>query len=183
MGSAQQLYPAVFQYVALLLGFLFPGHFPTDSKLKPFSFLPGKETSTIQVCFQLSCAKDHVGKFWTCFWKCAGLPRIQKARFLSRLFHHLSSQILGCSGALCGVGSDNWPGLPVTARESRTLNPILEGNQVILLICQHSKGCRGKKENSEYLLPSGLLHCSQGTSGCDHISYGGILENLGMCTW
>ncbi|KAM6210829.1 uncharacterized protein WM294_001136 [Sarcoramphus papa] len=31
------------------------------------------------------------------------------------LFHHLSSQILGCLGALCCVGSDNWPGLPETA--------------------------------------------------------------------
>ena len=53
MCSAQQPYPAVFPYVPSLRGFLLPGHFPTISKLKFLSFCPGKETSSIQVRFQL----------------------------------------------------------------------------------------------------------------------------------
>lgn len=40
---------------------------------------------------------------------------MQKVCFLSRLFHHHRSQILGCLGALCYLGSGDWPGLPETA--------------------------------------------------------------------
>jgi len=58
---------------------------------------------------------DPVGELWTRFWKCAGLLRIQKVLFLSRLFQQLRSQILGYLVALCCVGSDNQPELPETA--------------------------------------------------------------------
>lgn len=52
IGSAQQPYPAVFWYVPSLPVLLFPGHFPTISKLKFLSFpTPRKENSIIQVCY------------------------------------------------------------------------------------------------------------------------------------
>lgn len=162
IGSAQLPYPVVSPYAPSLLEFLFPGRSPTISKWKSSSFSPGKETSSIQVCFQLSCVKDPIGKLWTLLER-AELLGMQKVCFLSTLFHHLSSKIFGCLGALCCVGSDIWPGLPETAwsEPGVRVGPQIPYWKRVDITAEllALKGCRRMKDNSEYLLPRSVFYC------------------------
>lgn len=102
--------------------------------------------------------------------------------FLSTLFHHLSSQILGYLGALCCVGSDIWPGLPETAwsEPGVRVGPQIPYWERVGITAELLALKGLQKEEGEFRIPppqvSGSLHCSQSMSGCYYISYGVILE-------
>lgn len=160
MGSTQQPSSAVFRYVPSLLGFLFPGRFPTVSKLKFLSFPPGKETSSIQVHCQLPCVK---GPVLVSLLEMCRTPQNTKGAFS---FSAISSSqltnplLLGCP-SLCGIRQPARASRNSLHRawgESRTPKSYTRREPVTLLGCQHSKGCRGKKENSEYLLPRSVAY-------------------------